>query len=171
MAIFQPVSPEFCALRHKGDEAAVRGGGIEPHGQKNAGRGGRALRQRKRKDLPLARAHLAKIHADGQHAPARGKFAARLHQQMPEAGVLHRPRDRFRPAKPRRIPRTTQAPLCRWKSRFSFRHSFQLNVPVARNLTGGSGVSPLAIETTIRLLSKRRDAASPSHRFTQSSSL
>ena len=25
MAIFQPVSPEFCALRHEGDEAAVRG--------------------------------------------------------------------------------------------------------------------------------------------------
>ena len=86
------IEPYRDALAHRivGEVDDLRGGGIEPHGQKNAGRGGRALRQRKRKDLPLARAHLAKIYVDGAHAPARGKFAARLHQQMPEAGVLHR---------------------------------------------------------------------------------
>jgi hypothetical protein len=52
--------PNRVALAHRivGEVDDLRGGGIEPHGQKNAGRGGRALRQGKREDLPLARAHL-----------------------------------------------------------------------------------------------------------------
>lgn len=60
------IEPYRDALAHRivGEVDDLRGGGIEPHGQKNAGRGGRALRQRERKDLPLAPALSTQTSAD-----------------------------------------------------------------------------------------------------------
>jgi hypothetical protein len=52
--------PNRVALAHRvvGKMNDLRGWRVEPDGQQDGGVGGRALRQGKREDLPLARAHL-----------------------------------------------------------------------------------------------------------------
>ena len=53
------IEPYRDALAHRivGEVDDLRGGGVEPDGQQDGGVGGRALRQGKREDLPLAMAH------------------------------------------------------------------------------------------------------------------